>query len=90
MAQLTTIIVHLDPEVARVVEEAVGSGQFPTPQDVIVAALSDWQINRLLNAVTSEEPAPIAEAVLDLGNPVDGEAEFGEIDLQSYLDSQTR
>ncbi|QLF70635.1 hypothetical protein FE840_014410 [Peteryoungia desertarenae] len=87
---MTTIIVNLDAEALQVVEGAIASGEFGSAQEVILAALGDWQINRLLNGVAKEEPDPVPEAVLELGDPVDGEAGFGEIDLESYLASRKR
>lgn len=86
----TTIVMHLGPELAHVVEAAILSGEFVSPEDVVAAALGDWQINRLLLGVAADEAEPVAAAVIELGASLDGEAQFDEIDLESYLASRTR
>lgn len=58
------MIIELRPEEQRIINEAVRSGEYTKPEDVISEALSAWQKQR--TSQRSSKPAPHAKNLVEL------------------------
>ncbi|MBR0555356.1 type II toxin-antitoxin system ParD family antitoxin [Ciceribacter sp. L1K23] len=85
-----TIRVALSDEMRDIVEDALSSGDFKSAEDVVSAALTQWQAERLLANFTPEELDVLIQEGLDSGDPIDGEEAFRRIeeDLERYIASK--
>ncbi|MBO3760585.1 type II toxin-antitoxin system ParD family antitoxin [Ciceribacter sp. L1K22] len=77
-----TIRVTLSDDMRDIVEDAMSSGDFKSAEDVVSAALTQWQAERLLANFTPEELDALIQEGLDSGDPIDGEEAFRRIRAQ--------
>ena len=71
-----TISIELTPELTEAVEAAVGSGRFGSAQEVVIAALDQWQAGQLIYGYTPDELNALFEEGLNSGEPIDGSESF--------------
>ena len=78
------VTIALPDEQAAVIEDAVSSGAYRSPEEVVLKAVRDWQTSFLVEQVGDEELARLWDEGLASGPPVDGEAALEDL-RQRYL-----
>ncbi|MBX9908100.1 MAG: type II toxin-antitoxin system ParD family antitoxin [Beijerinckiaceae bacterium] len=79
--------VTLSAELSTAVEEAVASGEYPSIDAVVGEALARWKDERELFGYTIEELRALAQAGIDSGPAVDGEAALDRIKAKFRADA---
>jgi antitoxin ParD1/3/4 len=79
MSNTKRLSVELTPELSSVVQEAVASGEFSSPNDVLLSALAEWQSNRLIHEWGDEEVGALWDEGIASGPSIEGEAAFSLI-----------
>lgn len=80
MPQLEKVSIDIPREVSEAIKEAVASGEFETPGDVVTEAMASLQSSRLIYGYTVDElDALIAEAE-ESGDAIDATEAMRQID----------
>ena len=79
MANVEKMSVALTPEMAAMMREVVGSGEYASASEVMREALRDWKYRRSQRTKAIDEIGQLWDAGLQSGEPVDGEAAFERI-----------
>jgi antitoxin ParD1/3/4 len=85
MANVEKISVAVTPEMAAMMREAVGSGEYASASEVMREALRDWKHRRKLREEAIVELRRLLDEGRNSGPPIDGELVFNE--LLAELDS---
>ena len=78
MGKIEELRVTIDPEMAKLVQQAVESGEYESAEDVVAEALLDWQMDRLAPDEI-EELRRLWREGLESGDPVDGPSAMAEL-----------
>lgn len=76
MAKIESVSVQLSGEMAEVIEDAIASGDYASPDEVVRDAMRDWKVKRRVETVEIEELRRLYQEGIDSGPGIDGEAVF--------------
>ena len=79
MTKVEKVSVALTPEMAAMMREAVGTGEYASASEVMREALRDWKHRRTQRARAIEELGRLWDAGMASGRAVDGDEAFARI-----------
>ena len=79
MANVEKMSVALTPEMASMMREVVGKGEYASASEVMREALRDWTYRRTQRERAVDELGRLWDVGLASGEPIDGEAAFARI-----------
>ncbi len=89
MANVEKISVAVTPEMAAMIREAVGSGEYASASEVVRDALRDWEYRRKQRDQAIDELRHLIQVGIDSGPSVEGKALFDRLrDKYKHLASQ--
>jgi putative addiction module CopG family antidote len=90
MARANPIRIELSQDMSDIVESALETGDFKSADEVVLAALNAFQVQRLLANFEPGELDALIQEGLDSGEPIDADQAFRdiELDLERYIASK--
>ena len=72
MSKVAKISIALPAEMAGTVQDAVDSGEYANPSEVVCDALRDWELKRQVETMDAEEVRRLVQEGADSGPGIDG------------------
>jgi antitoxin ParD1/3/4 len=79
MGRMERLSIEIPEEVNQIVEQAVASGEFASPSEMVASAVARWKSSKLIHGYTVEELRALVEEGEASGDPIDGEEAFRQI-----------
>ncbi len=79
MANVEKLSVAVTPEMAAMLREVVGSGEYASSSEVMREALREWKFRRGQREQAVEELRKLVQEGIDSGSPENGDAVFDRL-----------
>ena len=90
MANVEKVSIALTPEMATMMRQAVGTGEYASASEVVREALRDWQLRRQQREQAIEELGRQWDRGVASGEPQDGRAAFARVRARLETGSSER